>query len=199
MVEIYLFVNPLDELCLLSEKRFLKTIEKEDNKVYLKLIPILNPLIIHHYLIDNNFPTKDIDFRNQLSETIYSACLDVKAAQLQGKKIGRLFLFHLQDLVGKKKVPYSEKLVDDILTKINADKETFKLDRQSKLIKDFFKTDQKVANEMGINRFSKAVIFNYDSSRNFGVLIDAFSSTDLIKQLLKVETNHTNCAKLLEH
>lgn len=199
MVEIYLFVNPLDELCLLSEKRFLKAIEKEDNKVYLKLIPILNPLIIHHYLIDNNFPTKDIDFRNQLSETIYSACLDVKAAQLQGKKIGRLFLFHLQDLVGKKKVPYSEKLVDDILTKINADKETFKLDRQSKLIKDFFKTDQKVANEMGINRFSKAVIFNYDSSRNFGVLIDAFSSTDLIKQLLKVETNHTNCAKLLEH
>ncbi|MGX4685448.1 DsbA family protein [Vagococcus sp. JNUCC 83] len=199
MVEIYLFVNPLDELCLLSEKRFLKTIEKEDNKVYLKLIPILNPLIIHHYLIDNNFPTKDIHFRNQLSETIYSACLDVKAAQLQGKKIGRLFLFHLQDLVGKKKVPYSEKLVDDILNKINADKETFKLDRQSKLIKDFFKTDQKIANEMGVNRFSKAVIFNYDSSRNFGVLIDAFSSTDLIKQLLKVETNHTACAKLLEH
>lgn len=199
MVEIYLFVNPLDELCLLSEQRFLKTIEKEDSKVYLKLIPVLNPLIIHHYLIDNNYPTNDLTFRNELIETVYSACLDVKAAQLQGKKVGRKFLFHLQDLVGKKKMTYSEELVDTILTKINADKETFKLDRQSKLIKDFFKIDQQVANEMGVNRFAKAVIFNYDSTRNFGVLIDAFSSTDLIKQLLKAEETHTSCAKLLKY
>lgn len=199
MVEIYLFVNPLDELCLLSEKRFLETIEKENNKVYLKLIPVLNPLIIQHYLIDNNYPTNDLTHRNQLVETIYSACLDVKAAQLQGKKMGRKFLFHLQDLVGKKKMAYSEELVDTILTKINADKETFKLDRQSKLIKDFFKIDQQVANEMGVNRFAKAVIFNYDSTRNFGVLIDAFSSSDLIKQLLKSEDTNSCCAKILKY
>ncbi|RGI30169.1 MULTISPECIES: DsbA family protein [Enterococcaceae] len=199
MVEIYLFVNPLDELCLLSEQRFLEAIEHEETKVYLKLIPILNPLIIHHYLIDNNYPTNDLVFRNHLIETVYSACLDVKAAQLQGKKMGRKFLFHLQNLVGKEKMAYSDELVDMILTKINADKETFKLDRQSKLIKEFFKIDQQIANEMGINRFAKAVIFNYDSTRNFGVLIDAFSSTDLIKQLLKVEHTQTNYAKLLEH
>lgn len=94
---------------------------------------------------------------------------------------------------------YSEELVDTILTKINADKETFKLDRQSKLIKDFFKIDQQVANEMGVNRFAKAVIFNYDSTRNFGVLIDAFSSSDLIKQLLKSEDTNSCCAKILKY
>ena len=191
MIEIYLFVNPLDDHCLLSEQRFLKAIEQESDKVYLKLIPVLNPLIIHHYLVDNNFPTNDLEYRNHLIETVYSACLDVKAAQLQGKKMGRNFLFHLQDLVGKKKMTYSEELVDQILTKINADKETFKLDRQSKLVKEFFQIDQQVANEMGINRFSKAVIFNYDSPKNFGVLIDAFSPTDLIKKLLKADDKYT--------
>lgn len=191
MIEIYLFVNPLDDHCLLSEQRFLKAIEQESDKVYLKLIPVLNPLIIHHYLVDNNFPTNDLEYRNRLIETVYSACLDVKAAQLQGKKMGRKFLFHLQDLVGKKQMTYSEELVDQILTKINADKETFKLDRQSKLVKEFFQIDQQVANEMGINRFSKAVIFNYDSPKNFGVLIDAFSPTDLIKKLLKADDKYT--------
>lgn len=191
MIEIYLFVNPLDDHCLLSEQRFLKAIEQESDKVYLKLIPVLNPLIIHHYLVDNNFPTNDLEYRNRLIETVYSACLDVKAAQLQGKKMGRKFLFHLQNLVGKKKMTYSEELVDQILTKINADKETFKLDRQSKLVKEFFQIDQQVANEMGINRFSKAVIFNYDSPKNFGVLIDAFSPTDLIKKLLKAGDKYT--------
>lgn len=199
MIEVYLFVNPIDDHCLLSEKRFLKAIEQENSKIYLKLIPVLNPLIIHHYLVDNNYPTNDLTFRNNLIETVYSACLDVKAAQLQGKKMGRQFLFHLQDLVGRKKMPYSEELVDNILTKINADKETFKLDRQSKLIKDFFQIDQQVANEMGITRFAKAVIFNYDTSSNFGVLIDAFSSTDLIQQFLKTENCRNKWANLLEH
>lgn len=103
MVEIYLFVNPLDELCLLSEKRFLEAIEKENNKVYLKLIPVLNPLIIQHYLIDNNYPTNDLTHRNQLVETIYSACLDVKAAQLQGKKNGKKISFSFARFSRKEK------------------------------------------------------------------------------------------------
>lgn len=41
---------------------------------------------INHLIQLFDIPTHDIEQRNQLFEDIYSAALDYKAAQLQGKK-----------------------------------------------------------------------------------------------------------------
>lgn len=188
MIEIYLFVNPLDEHCLQSEQRFLDIVKEEkqkNRKICLRFVPILNPSIIQHYLVDHDLPVNNLSFRNQLVETLYSACLDIKAAQLQGKKVGRKFLFHLQEMVGRQKRHYSKELVEEILEEIRADKSLFNSDRQSHLVKEFFQQDQKIANEMGVNRFTKAVIFNYGLDQDFGVLIDGLASIDDIKSLIQ--------------
>lgn len=196
MIEIYMFVNPLNEHCLDSEKRFLKIIRNEDQKICLRLIPVLSPRIIQNYLTENDLP-KDLTYRNDLIDTLYSACLDVKAAQLQGNQIGREFLFHLQDLVGKQKIKYSKELVIQVLKSISADIKLFESDRQSHLVTNFFKSDQQIANEMGVESFSKAAILNYDSSNDFGVLIDSWTPDNVIKNLLssrpelvKKQSNH---------
>lgn len=191
MIEVYLFVNPLSQYCLSSEQQFLSLIQQTSEKVHLRLIPVLSPTIIQHYLEDQFLPLNDLDYRNQLTETIYSACLDVKAAQLQGKAAARDILFALQYHVGQKGVPYSKDLVNAIINRLNIDTTQFYNDRYSPLIRDFFRGDQQIANEMGVSYFSKAVIFNYKNDTNMGVLIDSFTPSYLIKELLDARTDWT--------
>lgn len=185
MIEIYLFVNPLDESSLQTEKKFLRIIKQEEEKIHFKVIPLLNPRVLQNYLLTKKIPVHDLEFRNKLFNAIYSACLDYKAVQLQGKRLSREFLIELQSRVGKGKQPYSKALVRLILEELGADMALFVNDRSSNLVSEFFKLDQQVANEMGIEDFSDAVIFNYNCERDFGVLIDASTSEEIIKDLFK--------------
>lgn len=187
MIEIYLFVNPLDESSLKSEKKFLEIIKHEKEKIHFKVIPLLNPRVLQNYILRQNLPIHDLDNRNKLFNSIYSACLDYKAAQLQGKRLGREFLIELQTRVGCQKQTYSKYLVRSILNDLGADMSLFLNDRSSNLIIDFFKLDQQVANEMGIEDFSDAVIFNYNCERDFGVLIEADTPDDIIRDLFKTD------------
>lgn len=185
MIEIYLFINPLDEQSLTAEKKYLDIIAKETEKVHFRLIPVLNPRIIQNYLVKNNITTHNLKCRNELFNTIYSACLDLKAVQLQGKQIGRAFLYELQERVGSQKDVYSKHLVTDILSSIGVDLEIYEADRASDLIVDFFKMDQQIAQEMNIESFTDAVIFNYRCDRDFGVLVTDDMPHSVIQQLFE--------------
>ncbi|MEG0255954.1 MAG: DsbA family protein [Vagococcus sp.] len=192
MIEIYLFINPLDKSSLQSEKKYLDLISKETNKIHFRMIPILNPRVIQNYLLTHQLPTSDLEYRNQLFNTIYSACLDLKAVQLQGKQLGRKFLFELQKRVGSDYNRYSNELVVDILHDLKINVDLFKADRESKLIIDFFKIDQQIGHEMGIESFTDAVIFNYNCDRDFGVLVEDNTPHDIIQDLFKTDYNCTD-------
>lgn len=75
----------------------------------------------------------------------YSAALDCKAAQFQGKKKGRRFLIKLQEAVGCNDIPYSQELAESIFEEIGGDLNMFKEDRQSDFVKEVFFSDQKIA------------------------------------------------------
>lgn len=190
MIEIYLFVNPLDKASLIMEQRLLKIISGETEKIHFRVIPFLNPRVIHNYVLDQGQSIHDLAYRNQLFNSIYSACLDYKAVQLQGKKLGTKFLFEIQKQVGFFNQNYSENLVHSILESLGADIPLFTVDRQSPLIEDFFKLDQQVAQEMGIENFSDAVIFNYNCERDFGVLVSFDTPDRDIVELFK-----TSCSR----
>lgn len=189
MIEIYLFINPLDKCSLKSEKKYLDLISQEKNKIHFRIIPILNPRVIQNYLLTHKLTTSDLGYRNQLFNTIYSACLDLKAVQLQGKQLGRKFLFELQKRVDSDYSRYTNELVFDILLELNINIDLFKADRESKLIVDFFKIDQQIGHEMGIEAFTDAVIFNYNCDRDFGVLVEDSTPHDIIQDLFKTDYN----------
>ncbi|MGX7024071.1 DsbA family protein [Vagococcus hydrophili] len=187
MIEIYLFINPLDEQSLAAEKKYLDIIKQETEKIHFRLIPVLNPRVIQNYLVANNITTHNLSYRNELFSTIYSACLDLKAVQLQGKQIGRAFLFELQKRVGGEQHVYSKELVTDILQSIDVDLDLYEADRASDLVVDFFKIDQQIAQEMNVDSFADAVIFNYRCDRDFGVLVDDNTPNEIIYQLFETD------------
>ncbi|MFC4772250.1 DsbA family protein [Enterococcus hermanniensis] len=172
MIEIYLFVNPIGKRCLSIERRMIELIKAYDLKIQLRLIPIMNLNTISEFMNRIGASEKDIKLRNDLSQEIHSAALDVKAAQLQGKKRGRDFLVELQEAVGQQKQKYSKKLALQLFTKIGGDVEMFLEDRHSAFVKEAFLADQQIANEMQITSHPSAVIYNYNDDCDAGIRIE---------------------------
>ncbi|GLB47034.1 DsbA family protein [Philodulcilactobacillus myokoensis] len=171
MLEAYLFVNPLCQQCIQSEKTVLKLADTLQCKFSFRFVPMLNVSIIHENIkeLENQM---DLDISvNQSYKIHYDLVLDYKAASFQGKKCGRNFLMTLQDSILNQNRPYSDRLVLSIAKKSKLDLKMFKDDRQSSLAKNAFKYDQELTNEMKIQKPSSAVIFNCDSS-DCGILID---------------------------
>lgn len=186
MIEIYLFIHPLCPDSLSSEKRLLQMIQNAPKKVQFKILPLLNLHTFQQFLMKQNTKFLNLYERNQLFDAAYSAALDYKAIQLQGKKKGRLFLLNLQDKVCNEQIPYSKQLVADIIESINGDLDMFESDRQSDVIKQSFETDQAIAKEMSVSKTDSAVFFNYTKNQDYGVLVEDGLTTELLNELLQI-------------
>ena len=169
MVEIYLFVNPLGGVCLEIEKEIIQLSVNDKKKIQLRFIPLLNMKTINEFLSRQHIPINDIKRRNRIFEDLYSAALDYKAAQLQGRKKGRQLLIGLA---------------------AGGDIDMYRKDRQSDFVKESFQTDQKVAREMGIKQHPTAVVYNYTCENDFGILVENFENMDEIKQLCRVHPHN---------
>lgn len=191
MIEIYLFIHPLCSDSLASEKRILQMIQTEHKKVQFKFLPLLNLQSFQQYLHAHHLETIDIHERNRLFEDSYSAALDYKAMQLQGKKKGRAFLLALQESICIQQVGYTNLLVDDIVTNIGGDLAMFRADRSSTIVRDSFMSDQETAKEMKVCKNTSAVVFNYACDRDFGVLIEEEPTSEILHELFK--TNEKTC------
>ncbi|WP_165005397.1 MULTISPECIES: ClpXP adapter SpxH family protein [unclassified Enterococcus] len=210
MIEIYLFVNPLGEYCFKLEQQLLQFIEEEygtlsKEKMQFRFLPLVNLQTIGDVMQREGIAQSNLEERNKLFSTTYSAALDCKAAHFQGKKKGRRFLVKLQEAVGCKGIPYSEALAESIFEEVGGDLKMFREDRQSDFVKEVFFADQKIAREMGITKHPSAVVYNYACERDFGVLVEGSQTVRRIKELCKTDESyqvfdgehlHTNDPKL---
>ncbi|MEY8445407.1 ClpXP adapter SpxH family protein [Enterococcus ratti] len=194
MIEIYLFVNPLGKNCFKLEQQLLQFIEEEygkrsKEKMQFRFLPLVNLRTIGDVMQHNRISQKNLAARNHLFSTTYSAALDCKAAQFQGKKKGRQFLFKLQEAVGCHKIPYSSELAETLFAQVGGDIAMFKEDRQSEFVKEVFFSDQKIAREMGITKHPSAVVYNYSCEYDFGVLVEGTHTIRKIKELCKAKND----------
>lgn len=195
MIEIYLFVNPIGKKCLSIERRIIDLIQEYDMKIQLRLIPIMNLKTVSEFMQRIGASEKDTELRTELSQEIHSAALDVKAAQLQGKKRGRDFLVELQETVGEQKQPYSKKLAIQLFTKVGGDLEMFLEDRHSAFVQEAFLTDQQIAHDMEITSHPSAVIYNYGSNCDAGIRIEG---CDTIHHILDTYNTKESLIAFLE-
>jgi predicted DsbA family dithiol-disulfide isomerase len=183
LIEIYLFINPLGSICYHTEKQILDFVESGSKKIQFRFIPLVNLRTIGDLMKREGIPTTDIKKRNHLFETIFSASLDYKAAQLQGKKKGRHFLLRLQEAVGCHGKAYSKKLVEELIVDTGGDLEMFLEDRESEFVKEAFYSDQQIAREMDIVQHPSAVVYNFSYNKDFGVLVEGKAAMSDIFEL----------------
>ncbi len=165
VLEIYLFIDPLNRHCYDAEKTIDNISRKLTKSVSVRFISMLNIKILNQE-------------RAQASDHFgrdlpYNIVLDAKAASFQGKKFGRRFLMSLQRELLDNHRRYTDQLVNEIVTKTGLDPEMFAEDRRSELAENMFRADQRMAHEMLVDEPATAVLFNSAVDNN-GVLIKDF-------------------------
>jgi hypothetical protein len=163
VIEIYLFINPIGNESMLAEKQTLAISENDEKNFHFRFIPVVNMRSIKETLLRDGIVRPKIELLNHLFEISYSAALDLKAIQLQGRKKGREFLLTLQEEINTHNREYGKELVLDVVNKIGANFELFCLDRQNDLVKRAFISDQQLAREMGVRLLPSAVAYNFEN------------------------------------
>ena len=172
MIELFLFINPIGPICYDIEKEILNKLNTSRKKIHLQILPFVNLFSVGVSMDYLSMNKADLVLRNEQTTQIYTASLDYKAAQLQGKKIARDFLLKLQQQIGIERQEYSDALVKELFSETNGDLEMFLEDRSSELVKKNFATDQRVAKDMGITITPSAVVYDFSSEEEYGVLLE---------------------------
>ncbi|EEI24082.1 DsbA family protein [Lentilactobacillus hilgardii] len=172
VLEIYLFIDPLNRHCYDAEKTIDNISRKLNTKVSVRFISMLNIKIL------NQMAAKAGDqFDRKLP---YNIVLDSKAASFQGKKLGRHFLMDLQRELLLNDRNYNDELVYGLAENNGLDCRMFEEDRRSSLAENMFKCDQRMVHEMSVDEPATAVLFNSAVDNN-GVLINDFDYNSMFK------------------
>ncbi|MEW9674953.1 ClpXP adapter SpxH family protein [Lentibacillus sp. L22] len=199
-IEIFVFIDPLCPECWSLEPYLKKlTIEYGD---YL----IIRPIVTGHL---NNLNKDKFDRPKRLKEiwqktacrtgmscdgdvwidnpisSPWIASLAIKAAELQGKRAGRIFLRKLQENLFLMKQNISD---EDVLMacarEANLDIEEFKNDLYSSSAKKAFQGDMKLTQEMEVDYIPTIVFFNQDVEEH-GIKISGLYPYDIYLRVLQ--------------
>lgn len=171
VLEIYLFIDPLNRHCYDAEKTIDKISSKLKTSVSVRFVSMLNIKILNDVAAHREIT----NFNHELP---FNMVLDSKAASFQGKRFGRHFLMDLQRELLINAEDYSDDLVLGLAEQNGLDCDMFREDRRSQLAKKMFHTDQQMAHEMSVKDPSTAVLFN-SAVDNSGILIKDYDYQSL--------------------
>lgn len=171
VLEIYLFVDPLNRHCYDAEKTIERISQKLNKQISVRFVSMLNIQILRDFSLNQKLSHLDHNLP-------YDTILDFKAASFQGKKFGRHFLMDLQKELLVNEEPYTDELVYKLAEPNGLDLDMFKEDRRSQLAEKMFRSDQRVAHEMNVQTPLTTVLFNSAVDKS-GILIKDFDYNSL--------------------
>lgn len=158
MIEIFLFVNPLDEDCLDVARSVCRFPKNRSEKVNIRLVT---------YPINASSKSrKMICNQNHCFNAEYLSCLAFQAASMQGKKKGNQFFIEFQTLLFEMNYPINEAMVFEAARNAKIDIEMFKEDLYSNLAKNSYQRDKQLAEEMSVKQVPTCIIYYHNECMN---------------------------------
>ncbi len=158
MIEIFLFVNPLDEECLEVARSVCRFPKNRSEKVNIRLITNSMKTASRSSLPKLN--------KAKIFNAEYLSCLAFQAASMQGKKKGHQFFIDLQSLLFEQKYDLSEETLFVAANNSNIDLTMFKEDLYSNLAKNSYQRDKQLAKEMNVEEVPTCIIYYHTDSMN---------------------------------
>ncbi|SEM43210.1 Thioredoxin [Ligilactobacillus sp. WC1T17] len=192
MLELYLFVNPLGATCYQAEQNILRLAEMSKKRIKFKFVPLLNMESTTAIMSANNLNICNLQKRNEITQLLYRAVLDYKAAMFQGTKRGKCFLLHIQKQIHDYQRDYDEALVIEAAKASKLDLEMFLGDRHSDLAVKCFKKDQELAAKLNVHSNPTMIIYNLDGY-DCGFAVKDCQSFALLEDLLLGDRDEFIC------
>lgn len=193
VLDIYLFINPIDDSCLHCASTILDLAKDWGGKIYYHVIPFYNFQTITHYLKQRHFTEHSVSLCNQLNELSYLTALTYKAATFQGKKKAHKFFKHLKSFIANCDTPITTDHILESLHLAQLDVDMVLDDRQSTLVKQLYLKDLEIANRFNVTQTPSAIVF--DSRCHSGVLLEQDVSIESIRYAIEHNQHEVAYAK----
>lgn len=188
IVEIFLFIDPLGKRCNNARKLVKKLREEQLDRIRVRIIPMVNSKKVFGYArkqVQSEFDCF-VARNNHYSTNTYQASLAFYASTMQGRKFGDSLLSELQYAVVEEKQDFSERLVFDIVEKMEAfDLEMFKEDYRSELAKNMYHKNLMLAAEMNVKKTPSCVIFK-NGTENEAIRLDKEIESKILRAICEV-------------
>lgn len=181
--EFYLFVNPLGKECYESEQELLRCLNQISSKVDVNILTYHNHQAIHKFLDQINHQNCDLSIKNYYYRMVYRASLAYKAANLQGRKLGRKYLGLLQESFNENITNFKPQTLMEIAKETGLDLEIFKQDLDSDFVRQLFLRDQKIAREMNISQTPTLVIFQNENQGDGIIIREKITKRTILEEL----------------
>ncbi|WP_225048178.1 DsbA family protein [Lacticaseibacillus kribbianus] len=176
MLELFLFVNPINRRCREAEAAVNRLLTELPAKVAVHFVPVVTIQVIDQYMRETGMNHRNLALRNQLFDVAYQLSLDYKAAQFQGNKKARTFLMASQEMLDVDPHAYSPGFAQAAAARCGLNLATLAADRAHEAMHQCLASDHATAQEMGVWATPTAVVFNAGSMRSSGLRLDALSS-----------------------
>lgn len=178
VLDIYLFINPLDINCVTCIDEFMHYATNLEHKTYLHIIPFCSLKAVHHYLKKNKLDSTNFALHNDIYNLAYDISLIYKTASCQGKKKAFNFLKNLSNINQLHKHELTKKDLQQAILHANLDLELIRNEYRSTHTKECYLQDLNIAHQFNITKTPSIVIFN--ANETDGILYENITLDQLI-------------------
>lgn len=178
VLDIYLFINPLDINCVPCIDEFTNYTTMWQHKIYIHIIPYCNLKTVHNYLKNNNLDVTNLALHNNIYNLIYEISLLFKAISCQGKKKAFEFLQRLTQIKQAQRHELTTADLNEIIQQCHLDLNAILSECHNEHTRSCYMQDLKIANQFKVQKTPSVVIF--DSYDNEGILLNNIEIEQLI-------------------
>lgn len=172
MIEIFFFVNLLNDEFFMFKNEVENIIAKQTKQVELRILPTANLAMMDQYFTKKGILRSQLDRRNELFQIGFDATLDFEAlTMIAGHSVATQYVQELQSVL-KNTGHFTSEDRKNILTKLNIDQERLERRRNGDIIRDKIQHNQHLARQMGVNQLPTLVIFNFSREEDYAIRIE---------------------------
>lgn len=191
MIELYFFVNPIDNKQETSLSKLTSIIHHSQQNIKFHIIPIVTLPLMDQYFNSHLIPRSQLGKRNILLKQSYKIALNFEKIASLNKQKAIQYLIQINKET--QNLQFDDKQIDDLCLEYGKKINSNFLNNQSKyqsLATEKLKSNINLAQEMGIHSYASLVIYNFNKDEDIAIRLDYLDNIDNLNCLL-----NSNCLK----
>lgn len=184
MVEIFNFVNLIDDAFFVFKDKIEQLIHQKSNHIEVRILPTVDFSMMDQFFTLKGVKRSNLGYRNELFQINYEAALDFEGiTMIENQSIAIQYIEQLQ-LILKKTGHFTSNDRTNILKQLHINEESLNRRHNGELIHDKIQHNQYLARQMAVNLLPSLVVFNFTRDNDYAILIERIEDFELIQDQL---------------
>ena len=185
MIELYLFLHPLDYKNAAMIDEVMASLANQDKKYKFHLVPTINFQTINHFMSSLPKEYRTIDIRNQALKACYDIALDFETLLTMSRSLA-IDYFKLITLA-MKDYEYSQALRCEVFKQFHIDVRQFNHRRTLQHLNHKIQRNQQLMHQLHVTYTPSIVLYNFSCDEDIAILLDNAQDFCQLPHLLEGE------------